>query len=85
MQFAVATPIAEAADTMLRAAELMESVFENLLPTAFTPDGGMPAFTSVLDRMTPVLERLLEEGVHIGVATTTTASPDANTGVLRFV
>ena len=84
IQFAVATPLAEAADRHLEAVEKFSDTLDRLLPSG---PGGMSGFVRAIDRQTPVLERLtdtierlLRDGVHIGVdiaQATTTGSPTA--------
>lgn len=62
IQFAVATPLVEAAQEMLLAATTMRDTF--------TPAGGEHAisdFTGALAAATPVLERLATEGIRVDV------------------
>ena len=66
VQLAVATPLVEASRTMLDAANIMRNTFGSMLPGS-VGFGALPPFTDVLSRMTPVLERLLQEGVSINV------------------
>jgi TP901 family phage tail tape measure protein len=65
VQLAVATPLVEASQRMLDAANVMNSVFGSMLPGGQAGFGALPPFTSAIERMTPVLERLLEEGVSV--------------------
>jgi hypothetical protein len=66
VQLAVATPLLEASRLMLDAATMMQHTFGSMLPGS-VGFGALPPFTDVLSRMTPVLERLLDEGVSINV------------------
>jgi len=50
---------------MLDAANIMNAVFGSMMPGGETGFGALPPFTSAIERMTPVLERLLDEGVSI--------------------
>jgi len=68
VQLAVSTPLLEASNRMLDAATMMQQVFGSMLPGSMTPDASMGNFAGVLSRMTPVLERLLTEGVEIRTA-----------------
>jgi TP901 family phage tail tape measure protein len=65
VQLAVATPLVEASERMLDAANVMNSVFGSMLPGGQAGFGALPPFTSAIERITPVLERLLEEGVSV--------------------
>lgn len=65
VQLAVATPLVEASTRMLDAANIMNTVFGSMMPGQETMFGALPPFTSAIERMTPVLERLLLEGVTI--------------------
>jgi len=83
-QLAVATPLMEASHVMLDAAQLMRDTFASLLPTAPGAGfGALPPFTSAIARMTPVLERLLAEGVSVAVAATTPTASGSSTAHLR--
>ena len=85
VQLAVSTPLVEASNRMLDAATLMQRVFGGMLPGTMTPDATMGNFTSVLSRMTPVLERLLTEGVEIRQASTAPGTSASITAALRGV
>jgi TP901 family phage tail tape measure protein len=65
VQLAVATPLVEASYRMLDAADVMNRVFGSMMPGSESGFGALPPFTSAIERMTPVLERLLEEGVSV--------------------
>lgn len=65
VQLAVATPLVEASYRMLDAADVMNRVFGSMMPGGETGFGALPPFTNAIERMTPVLERLLEEGVSV--------------------
>lgn len=88
VQFAVATPLVEASLRMMDAATLLNDNLAALLPTGPGMGfGAMPPFTSALERLTPVLERLLAEGVSISVATAGAAAgaPGSATAALRGI
>jgi predicted nucleic acid-binding Zn-ribbon protein len=83
-QLAVATPLLEASNVMLDAAQMMRDTFASLAPHG--EFGGLrvlPPFTSAIERMTPVLERLLSDGVSINVAATTSTAVVSPTAHLR--
>jgi uncharacterized small protein (DUF1192 family) len=65
IQLAVATPLVEASHRMLDAADVMNRVFGSMMPGSESGFGALPPFTSAIERMTPVLERLLSEGVSV--------------------
>jgi uncharacterized small protein (DUF1192 family) len=86
IQLAVATPLVEASERMLDAAKVMNSVFGSMMPGAETGFGALPPFTSAIERMTPVLERLLSEGVSVMMGQQSNAGPLASpTAFLRGV
>jgi TP901 family phage tail tape measure protein len=86
IQLAVATPLVEASERMLDAANVMNSVFGSMMPGAETGFGALPPFTSAIERMTPVLERLLSEGVSVMMGQQSNAGPLASpTAFLRGV
>lgn len=66
VQFAVATPLVEASMMMLQAARTLVGAGD---PASglFAP---IPPFTAVLERLTPILDRLIVEGVDVNVGTT---------------
>jgi hypothetical protein len=71
LQFGIATPLLEASENMLDAATMMKQIFGGMLGDSPTASLGsvIAPFTNVLERMTPVLERLLVEGVSINLGT----------------
>jgi hypothetical protein len=86
IQLAVATPLVEASHRMLDAADVMNRVFGSMMPGSETGFGALPPFTSAIERMTPVLERLLEEGVSVMMGQQSGAGPLASpTAFLRGV
>lgn len=66
VQFAVATPLVEASLRMLEAARLFSGVGAGQTGLF----DAVPPFTAVLERLTPVLDRLIAEGVDVNVGTT---------------
>jgi hypothetical protein len=86
VQFAVATPLVEASDGMLEAATMMRDAL-----AAFTGGGEadfrvLPPFTTAIANLTPVLERMLAEGVNVRVAVPTQPNPWVPTfGALRYM
>jgi hypothetical protein len=83
VQLAVATPLVEASQRMLDAANVMNSVFGSMLPGGQAGFGALPPFTSAIERMTPVLERLLEEGVSVMMGQTQSGPLASPTAFLR--
>lgn len=79
IQLAVATPFVEASTLMHEAA--------GRISQAFAPEGGgaFAEFVGVLDRLTPVLERFLREGVDLNIPTASPGRPADRTGALRGV
>lgn len=75
VQFAVSTPLVEASVRMLDAANIMNRVLAPMDAASSAGFGALPPFTSAIDRMTPVLERLLRDGVSINVGAPSGASP----------
>jgi len=86
-QLAVATPLLDASRMMFDAAQLMRDTFASLLPSSPTAGfSALPPFTSAIERMTPVLERLLADGVSISVASGATGTATgASTAHLRGI
>ena len=82
VQLAVATPLVEASRVMLDAATIMRDTFGGMLP-GNVGFGNIPPFTDVLARMTPLLERLVTEGVSINVSQQSVAV--ASTPQLAFL
>jgi hypothetical protein len=67
VQLAVAVPLVEASMRFLAATENMERIFGGM--ETVRPDwSALPPFTSAIERLTPVLERLIEQGVEVRVA-----------------
>jgi TP901 family phage tail tape measure protein len=85
VQLAVATPLVEASERMLDAANVMNSVFGSMLPGGQAGFGALPPFTSAIERMTPVLERLLEEGVSVMMGQAQSGPMASPTAFLRGV
>jgi hypothetical protein len=86
VQLAVATPLVEASERMLDAANIMNRVFGSMMPGGETGFGALPPFTSAIERMTPVLERLLSEGVSVMMGQQSNAGPlGSPTAFLRGV
>jgi TP901 family phage tail tape measure protein len=85
VQLAVATPLVEASERMLDAANVMNSVFGSMLPGGQAGFGALPPFTSAIERMTPVLERLLEEGVSVMMGQAQSGPMSSPTAFLRGV
>jgi TP901 family phage tail tape measure protein len=85
VQLAVATPLVEASERMLDAANVMNSVFGSMLPGGQAGFGALPPFTSAIERMTPVLERLLAEGVSVMVGQPQSGPLGSPTAFLRGV
>jgi TP901 family phage tail tape measure protein len=86
IQLAVATPLVEASHRMLDAADVMNRVFGSMMPGSETGFGALPPFTSAIERMTPVLERLLEEGVSVMMGQRSDSGPlGSPTAFLRGV
>jgi TP901 family phage tail tape measure protein len=83
VQLAVATPLVEASQRMLDAANVMNSVFGSMLPGGQAGFGALPPFTSAIERMTPVLERLLEEGVSVMMGQQQSGPMSSPTAFLR--
>jgi hypothetical protein len=52
----------------------MNRVFGSMMPGGETGFGALPPFTSAIERMTPVLERLLSEGVSIQMGSSAVSS-----------
>jgi hypothetical protein len=67
VQFAVMTPIVEASIRMLQAANLMTGALGGTPGTGQDNLAALPPFTASLERLTPVLDRLIREGVAISV------------------
>jgi hypothetical protein len=84
IQLAVSTPLVEASRTMLDAANIMRSTFGSMMPGSIG-FGALPPFTDVLSRMTPVLERLLTEGVEIRTQSTAPGTSASITAALRTI
>ena len=82
VQLAVATPLVEAAFMMLEAATRMDETLTALMPNdpGGNGPGGMGAFTSALDRLTPTLERLASDGVSINLTGGTGATRQPQRG-----
>jgi len=86
IQLAVATPLVEASNRMLDAANVMNRVFGSMIPGQELGFGALPPFTSAIERMTPVLERLLSEGVSVMMGQQSNAGPlGSPTAFLRGV
>jgi hypothetical protein len=67
VQFAVMTPIVEASIRMLQAANLMTGALGGTPGTGQDNLAALPPFTASLERLTPLLDRLIREGVAISL------------------
>jgi len=85
LQFGIATPLLDASENMLDAAMMMKEAFSGMLPSAPNLGEVMSPFTNVLERMTPVLERLLVEGVSINVGAGDGTLMNRNSALRGFV
>jgi hypothetical protein len=86
VQLAVATPLVEAsAANAGRRKRNEQSVFGSMLPGGQAGFGALPPFTSAIERMTPVLERLLEEGVSVMMGQAQSGPMASPTAFLRGV
>lgn len=83
VQFAVATPIVEASIRMLQAANLLAAAVGGGDLTRDSGFDALPPFTASLERLTPLLDRLILEGVEIRMPTTQTFGPRGITKALR--
>ena len=86
VQFAVATPIVEASIRMLQAAKLLsDAVGGNIDFTRDTGFDALPPFTASIERLTPLLTRLITEGVAINLTprSITSTSTSRFTQILR--
>lgn len=79
IQFAVATPLVEAANMMLDAATTIRDAFD---PAALT-DNPMVGFTTALRDATPVLDRLATEGVLVNLNAPPAPVDTSSVGALR--
>jgi hypothetical protein len=61
------TPIVEASIRMLQAAELMAGTVGGNTPLRDTGFEVLPPFTEAIERLTPLLDRLVLEGVSVNV------------------
>ena len=84
VQLAVATPLLDASIRMLEASQNMQRIFGAVGPDGAPGFSALPAFNSAIERMTPVLERLLSEGVSINVGGGSASLP-SSTAYLRGV
>jgi hypothetical protein len=82
VQLAVATPLLTASTVMLDAANIMRDTFASMMPGG-QGFGSLPPFTDAIARMTPVLERLLVEGVSINVGTSAASTQQSSLAYLR--
>jgi len=83
VQLAVATPLVEAAVSMKASANIIAATLGEGSPLG-SLGSGFGEFTGVLDRMTPVLERLLEEGIDINASVSGSGTQQqSRTAVLR--
>ena len=85
VQLAVATPLLDASIRMLEASQNMQRIFGAVGPDGAPGFSALPAFNSAIERMTPVLERLLSEGVSINVGGAAPATGGSSTAYLRGV
>lgn len=85
VQLAVATPLVDASIRMLEASQNMQRIFGAVGPDGAPGFSALPAFNSAIERMTPVLERLLAEGVSINVGGAAPATGGSSTAYLRGV
>jgi phage-related protein len=83
VQFAVATPIVEASIRMLQAANLLAAAVGGGDLTRDSGFDALPPFTASLERLTPLLDRLILEGVEIRMPSTQTIGPRGITKALR--
>jgi hypothetical protein len=83
VQLAVATPLVEASLRMLDAANIMNAVFGNMLPGTEMGFGSVSPFTNVLQRMTPLLERIIDEGISVNVSQQIGARPGSRLAAFR--
>jgi hypothetical protein len=84
VQLAVATPLLDASIRMLEASQNMQRIFGAVGVEGAIGFSALPAFNSAIERVTPVLERLLAEGVSINVGAAP-ASGGSTTAYLRGV
>jgi hypothetical protein len=70
---------------MLEASQNMQRIFGAVGPDGAPGFSALPAFNSAIERMTPVLERLLSEGVSINVGGAAPATGGSSTAYLRGV
>lgn len=85
VQLAVATPLLDASIRMLEASQNMQRIFGAVGVEGAVGFSALPAFNSAIERITPVLERLLAEGVSISVGESAPASGGSSTAYLRGV